>query len=469
MAPLAPQLLILDDDQTFARTLSRLLRENGYDATALSNGDGLLEYLAIRPVDLLILDLSLPGRDGFALLETIRREPAHDDLPVMVLSAAPPEEISERALGLGASDVVRKPFRIRELLARIRTQLRAGQQLNQARAEARAQALLVEILREVTGDLRPNQLFQVLVRRVAAGLRIPRCSILFARPGSDRGTVVAASENPMLQSLLVDLSRYPEVQRALQSGEALLVREAQSDPLYEGISNPSTTSSLVLPFSLRGERAGVFFLRTGEGDPPLGEADVRFATKVIEEAAVAIEKSQEMEEALKDEEAERDAAETDSLTGLVNRRALGSRLRQEVERATRYGTVLTCVMIDIDNFKATNEVHGEEAGDRILVQFAELPRREQRAVDTVVRYGGEEFVVLLPETGSSGARLFAERILRRVSHTTFGDPAAPIPVGISIGLATFPDERAADGEALLRLADRNLLRAKADGRNRYRD
>src|ERR1041385_7819656 len=126
MAPLAPQLLILDDDQTFARTLSRLLRENGYDATALSNGDGLLEYLAIRPVDLLILDLSLPGRDGFALLESIRREPAHDDLPVMVLSAAPPEEISERALGLGASDVVRKPFRIREVTDRKSTRLNSS-------------------------------------------------------------------------------------------------------------------------------------------------------------------------------------------------------------------------------------------------------------------------------------------------------------------------------------------------------
>src|ERR1051325_1896606 len=209
MAPLTPQILILDDDQTFARTLSRLLRENGYDATSLSTGDGLLEYLAIRPVDLLILDLSLPGRNGFALLEAIRREPAHDDLPVMVLTAAPLEEISERALGLGAADVVGKTFRIRELLARIRTQLRAGQQLNRARADARAQTLLVEILREVTGDLRPNQLFQVLVRRVAAGLRIPRCSILFANPGAERGTVVAASENPMLQSLLVDLTRYP--------------------------------------------------------------------------------------------------------------------------------------------------------------------------------------------------------------------------------------------------------------------
>src|ERR1051325_2028297 len=93
--------------------------------------------------------------------------------------------------------------------------------------------------------------------------------------GAEGGTIKAASEDPMLQSLLVDLTRYPEVQRALKTGEALLIREAQSDPLYEGVSNPSTTSSLVLPFSLRGERAGVFFLRTGEGDPPLGRSEER--------------------------------------------------------------------------------------------------------------------------------------------------------------------------------------------------
>jgi diguanylate cyclase (GGDEF)-like protein len=87
----------------------------------------------------------------------------------------------------------------------------------------------------------------------------------------------------------------------------------------------------------------------------------------------------------------------------------------------------------------------------------------------VARYGGEEFVVLLPETGNAGARLFAERILRRVANTAFGEPGAPTPITISIGLATFPDDRATDGDLLLGLADRNLLRAKADGRNRYRD
>jgi diguanylate cyclase (GGDEF)-like protein len=126
-------------------------------------------------------------------------------------------------------------------------------------------------------------------------------------------------------------------------------------------------------------------------------------------------------------------------------------------------------MIDIDHFKSTNDTYGHHAGDRVLMQFAELLGREQRSMDVVARFGGEEFVVVLPETGSAGARLFAERVLRRVQAMSFGEGGAAIPITVSIGIATFPDERASDAEALLRLADRNLLRAKSDGRNRYRD
>lgn len=465
----APHVLIVDDDQTFARTLSRLLSDNGYDPASLSSGAGLFEYLATRAVDLLILDLALPGRDGFTLLESIRREPSHRDVPILALSSTAPEEASVRALGQGASDVMAKPVRVRELLARLRTHLRAGRALNQARAEARAQAALVELLREITGSHAPQELFQLLVRQVAAGLRIPRCSILLARAGAERATVVAASENPMLHELSVDLTRYPEIQRSLATGEVVLIPDMTSDPVFQGIRDLATTSALVLPFSLRGERAGVFYLRTGAGDPPLDAADLRFAGRVVESAASAIEKSLDFEESNRREEAMRQLVETDPLTGLLNRRALDDKLVQEVDRASRYGTVLTCVMIDIDHFKQTNDRFGHPAGDRILVQFAELLRREQRSVDVVARYGGEEFVVLLPETGNAGARLFAERVLRRVHNAAFGEPEAPIPVTISLGLATFPDERAPDGPALLRLADRNLLRAKSDGRNRYRD
>ena len=465
----AAHILVLDGDQTFTRTVCRLLGENGYQPASLPSPHALEEYLATKPVDLLLLDLSLPAPGGGSILESLRKEPAFAELPILALTSANPEDVSVEALRLGASDVITKPVRVRELLARIRTHLRAGRALNQARAEARSQAALVALLQEITTNLPSRDLLQVLVRQVAAGLRIPRCSIIFGKPGAARATVAAASENPMLRDLAVDMDRYPEIRQALATGEVVLVEDAGSHPLYESVSDLQTTSSLVLPFSLRGERAGVFFLRTGPGDPPLGDADLRFAAKVVESAATAIEKSQDHEESRHRESTMRQLAETDPLTGLLNRRALDDRLRREVEKASRSGTVLTCIMIDIDHFKAANDKFGHQAGDRVLAQFGELLRREQRTVDTVARYGGEEFVVLLPETGSAGARLFADRILRRVSLAAFGPPETPIPVTVSIGVATFPDERAVDGEGLLRLADRQLLRAKSDGRNRYRD
>jgi two-component system cell cycle response regulator len=469
MPAISPHVLIVDGDYTFARTMSRVLSENGYDPATLSSGSGLPEYLATRTVDLLLLDLSLPGKDGLSLVELIRRDSGTRDLPIIAMTSEEPEEVSVHALSAGASDVVGKPIRVRELLARIRTRLRANRALNQARAEARAQSALVELLRDITTNLPPRELFQVLVRQVAAGLRIPRCSILLAKPGEDRGTVVAASENPVLRELPVDLNRYPEVRRALDGGEVVLVRDVSADPVYQGMSDLTTTSVLVIPFSLRGERAGVFFLRTGPGDQPLDEMDLRFAGRVVDSAASAIERALASDEAAQREQTMRQLAETDPLTGLLNRRTFDDKLVQEVDRATRYGTVLSCLMIDIDHFKSTNDTYGHHAGDRVLMQFAELLGREQRSMDVVARFGGEEFVVVLPETGSAGARLFAERVLRRVQAMSFGEGGAAIPITVSIGIATFPDERASDAEALLRLADRNLLRAKSDGRNRYRD
>ena len=159
----------------------------------------------------------------------------------------------------------------------------------------------------------------------------------------------------------------------------------------------------------------------------------------------------------------------DSLTGLFNRRALETRLNRELEQAQKYSTVLSCLMIDVDNFKLTNDTMGHQMGDLILAQLAGLLKREQRAIDLVARFGGEEFCVLLPLTGSGGARLLADRILRRVSSHAFGERDRPVPITVSIGVATYPADRVTDGTSLLRLADQNLLKAKADGRNRYRD
>jgi DNA-binding response OmpR family regulator len=293
---LAPHVLIVDGDQTFARTLSRLLAQNGYEATALSTATALPEYITTRTVDLLLLDLAVPGEDGFSVLELLRRTPANRRLPVLALSEKPLAETEIRAMGLEPSDVIAKPVQARELLARIRVKLRAGRALDQDRTEARAQAVLAELLKEINVNLPPRELYQVLVRQVAAVLRIPRCSILLGHPGAQRMRVAAASDNPMLSDLSVDTGRYPEIQEALHTGQVVLVRDAATDPLYRGMKNIETQSSLVLPFSLGGERSGVFFLRTGTGDPPLGETDLRFAARVSDSAIVAIGRALEREE-----------------------------------------------------------------------------------------------------------------------------------------------------------------------------
>ena len=138
-------------------------------------------------------------------------------------------------------------------------------------------------------------------------------------------------------------------------------------------------------------------------------------------AVAALEKAYDLENAVMGQEQMRHLAETDPLTNCFNRRALMEKLEQEMDRAARYATMLTGMMIDIDNFKQINDTYGHLVGDRVLKQLANLLKREQRSVDIVARYGGEEFVVLLPETTNAESRNFAERILRRVATHDFGE------------------------------------------------
>jgi len=474
---LAPKIIVADDDQALSRTLSWILKENGYDVLTVPGGEHLFDHLQADAFDLLLLDIMMPKVDGLQLLQRVKSDPRYKDLPVLMISSMPPEEATVRSLGLGAADFIPKPFRVRELLARVKAHLRVGQELTQARAEARSRSEMMDIMTEVTASLKPEEIYQILVRRVANGLNISRCSIVVAGPDDEMGTVVAAFENPMLHNLPVDLRKYPEIRHALATGEVVLVRDATTDPLYEevrqgwlaGEQPVQTRSAIALRYSLRGHPAGVFFLRTAGEDAPLNEQDVVFAEQVIAAAVAALEKAYDLENAVMGQEQMRHLAETDPLTNCFNRRALMEKLEQEMDRAARYATMLTGMMIDIDNFKQINDTHGHLVGDRVLKQLASLLKREQRSVDIVARYGGEEFVVLLPETTSAESRNFAERILRRVATHDFGEPGKPVRVTISVGIASYPDERVSDGESLLRLADSHLYRAKSDGRNRFRD
>lgn len=159
-------------------------------------------------------------------------------------------------------------------------------------------------------------------------------------------------------------------------------------------------------------------------------------------------------------------ARTDPLTQLFNRRALLAQLVIEVERVRRYNAPLSVLMIDVDEFKAVNDTYGHLAGDAVLGELAQLLGRAARSVDTVARYGGDEFVIAVPETGETGALAFAERLRDRIEEHPFEiGREDPISLTVSIGVADFPEPKVETAEDLLDCADRALYRAKAGGRN----
>ena len=157
---------------------------------------------------------------------------------------------------------------------------------------------------------------------------------------------------------------------------------------------------------------------------------------------------------------------TDPLTGCMNRRSLEARLRADWRLASRRNTHVAVVAIDLDHFKQINDTRGHPVGDVVLQQLAGIMKATARDTDAVARFGGDEFVIILPDTGWQGALTFAERLRRHVDDFAFGPPGAPITVTISVGVALARGTDPISPEELLKEADRSLYKAKQQGRNR---
>ncbi len=485
------RILIADDDDLLASTLSWLLKEQGYDVLIVRGAvERVLEQVRAMHPDLVLLDVPSPVSDGAAVLEGLAGDEHWRDVPVLALSSQSVEDVAPQLLTLGASDVIAKPFHVRDLLTRVRVQLRSRRELlnarsalrntevelERAKSEAESRRKMVDILHEVTGDFSSEELYHILVRRVARALDISHCSLVLARPGDAVGVVAAAYETPGLRHLEIRLERYPEIRSALESRAPVLIEDVDVSPIYSQLRHEWAAagtlvpfrSVIALPFRLDGEQAGVIFLRTVQGEPALGAADVEFADTVVGAAVSAIRRAQAIENTQADKQRLEILARTDPLTQIHNRRALMELLSAEVERARRYGLTLSLLMIDLDHFKLVNDTYGHPVGDEALRSTARVLQREARTVDVVARYGGEEFVVMLPETQEEGAVAVAERIRIRIAEQAIlpGASYDKARVTVSIGVAAVPSARVNAPEDLLALADEALYRAKAEGRNR---
>jgi diguanylate cyclase (GGDEF)-like protein len=197
------------------------------------------------------------------------------------------------------------------------------------------------------------------------------------------------------------------------------------------------------------------------GDRAFTEEDARVAELFASQVAIALDNSRRVEQFEK-------LAVTDELTGLYNRRAFASMGEKEVGRARRYQRPLALILFDIDHFKDVNDSYGHLFGDHVLRVLTERVTRTTRTTDIVCRYGGEEFIVLMPEAGRDEAVAMAERLRQEISRMTIVTAGSTLSLTISLGVAELARNEDEDFEGLVSRADRAMYQAKAAGRNTVR-
>lgn len=246
---------------------------------------------------------------------------------------------------------------------------------------------------------------------------------------------------------------------ALRSGRSYLLEDASTGIGCKHLPNPPPAATLCIPLVSQDETLGIFHLSLSISEGGLSEDKQRLGASVAEQLALALSN-------LRLREALRNQSIRDPLTGLFNRRYLEETLERDLRRAARMGKPLGLIIFDIDHFKRFNDTFGHDAGDLVLRELAALVRQTVRGSDIACRYGGEEFVLALPEVGLEDARLRAEELRKAVKTLELNVRGQALGgISLSLGVAAFP-QHGDSGETLVNMADQALYRAKREGRDR---
>jgi len=340
---------------------------------------------------------------------------------------------------------------VRGTLARLRREAR--------HARARLEALAA-IVRATGSEIEPARIVALAMAQIALLTGVRRWILALVVPG--QGTLVIESACGRGLAGLRGA--------AIPAGDGLLGRSAQRRQIVSSAGPGATRrpdlptgvrarSAVAVPLLSRGRAIGVMALLDGRGGAGFEPADARLAMLLLEPVAVALDSALLLKRS-------EELSVTDDLTQLYNSRYLNAALRREVERSRRYHTPLSLIFLDLDGFKSVNDRHGHLCGSRTLVEVGAVIRGTVREIDVVARFGGDEFTVILPQTGADGARVIAERIRERIAATRYlGTHGLDVRVTASIGIATYPDH-GVTGEDLVARADQAMYAAKEAGKDR---
>lgn len=440
---MSARILVVDDMETNRRLLEARLSAEYFEVLQAGDGEACLKAAAEERPDLILLDVMMPGIDGFETCRRLKADPALRHIPVVMVTALDQRQDRIKGLEAGADEFLTKPVDDVALFARVRSLLR---------------------LKTVMDELRLRETGAAPQAGEDSARKGGRVAVM--APDADAAHRLAAKLSAPFQAA----AHHEPLELLRAAAHADLVVIDLSSPRFDGlrlcarVRSDAATRQLPILAVVDGEDRATMVraLDLGVNDVifrPIdsGELSARART-LIKRKSYADALRDRLEESL-------EMAVTDPLTGLYNRRYVISRLRQGLDALERSGEPVAVALIDIDHFKRINDGFGHQAGDRVLKGFAERMGRELRAIDIAGRYGGEEFLVIFAGAGAADALEAAERTRAAIAREPFMISAGGETQAVTLSAGVAAAMPGDDVDDVLARADLALYEAKASGRN----
>jgi two-component system, cell cycle response regulator len=448
------RVLVVDDIPANVKLLEAKLGAEYFDVVTADSGLGALAAIESEKPDIVLLDVMMPGMDGFEVCRRVKSNPATAHIPVIMVTAL--DQVSDRVQGLeaGADDFLTKPVNDIALFARVRSLVRVKTMVDELR------------LRQATGE--------------SLGIAEANEQIMLGAPA--RGRILVVEDREQCSQRVVDtLSATHDVDLVQQTVEAIVrVKGGDYDLIISSLSLDrqdglrfcaslrsldATRQTPILAIIDEGDmKRLVRALDIGVNDYLMRPVD---RSELLARVCTQLRRKRYTDQLRQSLQLSLEMAVTDQLTGLFNRRYMSRHLNTLMANAGTTGKPVSFLILDIDFFKSVNDTHGHDTGDEVLREFSSRISANVRGVDLACRFGGEEFVVVMPDTDLSFAYMVAERLRQAVADVPFQISVPPGQLGVTISIGVTASEGTGDtADGLLRRADQALYRAKREGRNR---
>lgn len=424
---MSKQILVVDDNPVIIRLVSEIIKKQGYSVRCAEDGLSAVNILEEYIPDIIFVDLVLPKISGEKLCQIIRSKVQFKDVYIIILSGIAVEaELDLNQLGVDACIAKGKNIatHISAVLNKIENRVLRNEQ-------SKVYGFEDVFVRKSTVELLDSKKhLEVILANLSDGLVevTTEGTIIFANHAAE--SLFSTPQAQLLGSNFFKFFQGEDYHNAVS--------------LFESAQLGSQPANEVRHLSLKKRFLTLNIL-------PL--EDIPYPSCIIIMHDITVRK--QLEEELKL------LSTTDQLTGAYNRRAFEDFFTRERSRAKRYNIPLSLIIFDIDHFKKVNDTFGHDAGDHVLQEVVDMSKKQIRQIDFLCRWGGEEFVLLLPETGIESAQIVAERLRSTVEKLEFSIPSN---ITISFGLSQF--HTSDSPETLIKRADIALYEAKQDGRNR---